>query len=138
VNREAFLELADRIELEGRFDLGFYASHPDRVNAFTGHLISDCGTVGCVAGWACAIAGVSHHANSEYDIWTDACRWLGIPREVARRLFYAAGDSVWVELAETLGLTLTDDGDEVYDWSSISAVQAAKVLRMIADGEVEL
>lgn len=142
MNRYAFLELADRIELEDRFDLGFYATRTDRVKrATTTDLTTDCGTVGCVAGWACALAGRSHASVDEREIWEDASSWLGIDLESARRLFYADRGSVWARMADDLGLAVRDDECDygsVDDWSQITAVQASKVLRMIADGEVEL
>lgn len=142
LNRERLRELADLIEREDRFDLSCYAAEPlpdegsSRVR-YTGELLTSCETVGCVAGWACALAGERLWGLLDQRIWEVACAELGLSHAEAGRLFYAEADSIWAREADALGLKLASSGD-VANWSSITAVQAAKVLRQLADGELEL
>lgn len=157
MNANMFRAVADIIEREDRFDLGFWAAEIAEdgrvrrrdssmwpVDLIEGRTIfSECRTVGCVAGWVNALTEHAHFDDAGH-----AASVLGIDLRVAqRRLFSAEPGSVWSEQAEAFGWRLvTDDDDEflpvevggIADWSQITAVQAAKVLRMIADGEVPL
>lgn len=122
MNRDMFRRVADVIELEDRFDLSLFAS---------GDLLNECGTTGCIAGWTAALAG----AGDDVDIERAAREALGLTWRQADRLFFW-GNSVWVDHADALGLEV--DAFQSIDPGAVTSVQAAKMLRWIADGEVEL
>lgn len=129
--------VANRIELEGRFDYLTFVSGDkgDTPRDDCGSVIldadlkrlNDCGTSGCIAGWAGLVALEMGEIPQENDTWMDfAERWLGLTEHQAERLFFA-----WV----------------VPDWHSSSdpdrcwgmnAIEVAKLLREIADGEIDL
>jgi hypothetical protein len=142
MNADMFRAVADRIELEDRFNLNHYGrvlsgdgNIVDRCPAAATLLDNDvvgCWTVGCVAGWVNALNGNDNLADEE-----DAAQVLGIDEDQANFLFAAGLGSVWSRQADTFGWDVDDYG-ELEDWEQISAVQASKVLRMIADGEIEL
>ncbi len=124
MNKEAFLAVADAIEYSDRFDLSMYAYRPE-----DGHvgevetLWDDCGTVGCVAGWTLAWAGVR---SGTY--WDTARTILDITDDQALRLFTDAPlhDPIW-----------RDEYPTATSWEYTSK-QAARLLRRIANGKVVL
>lgn len=145
MNKGRILELADVIEAADRFDMRWFVAPADRPPEgvtmmwtidHTSSVATDCGTVGCVAGWAISLFCELLHA--------DSCDWMWLAGDVlelserkARRLFLADEDSVWFEHAERYGLeTIVWDG--VADWAQITSGMAAQMLREIASGVVEL
>lgn len=142
MNVDLLRRTADLIELEDRFDLSYWAAAGDTHEpVHPARLLDDCKTVGCIAGWVCAASGVAVAVHDswcgwcglEYQVAAAAQEALGLDNGSAERLFSANGGSVWAEQADAIGWN-RDEGT----WSDITAVQAAKVLRQIADGEVEL
>lgn len=139
INRQAFLDLADYIEAADRFDLNHYIAFTetsriryieDGRNADI--LWSNCGTTGCVAGWANAMTNHSHLEDTYH-----AREVLGITLDQGQNLFFAMEGSIWERLhAEYHWQCSRDTG--LSDWSQITAKQAADVLRRIARGEVIL
>lgn len=130
MNIKRFRELADVIEAADRFDMRFVAAGNDGLNPE--YLVYDCGTVGCIGGWALATYG-----NDPSRDWSDAAgEHLGLNYGQEKRLFLAVTDSVWSEHAERYGWVVDDDG--LVGWDQITATQAAQMLREIADGTVTL
>lgn len=119
MNRELMLRVADRIENDPDFSMPYY--------------LNKCGSSGCIAGET--VLEVLGQAEVEkrlrahhYDGWCHgfARDALWLDDEQADCLF---GDDNW--WCEAL-----DDPDKEFE--DISAVEAAKVLRRIADGDLEL
>lgn len=141
VNIDRFRELADTIERADRFDMRYVKNTVDGVAAVDSNkpdreLFTDCGTVGCVAGWALALWHRGSLALS-WPYWcNDAAKPLDLTREQASRLFLADEYSVWAKHAERYGWAVDEDG--IDGWEQITATQAAHMLREIADGTVTL
>lgn len=140
MNTDLLKAVADRIELEDRFDLSHYLSWRDmqgaRWSTTFADLLDDCNTVGCAAGWVMAVTGTEDSGGTT--ISRQAGRVLGLIGNEHDRLFYAGPDSIWDELADDFGWVRDREGGGLLRWADITAAQAAKVLRMIADGEVRL
>ena len=145
LNTDLLRQVADRIELEDRFDMNYWGAYRGGYGAWCAFdtiddptvLVYSCRTTGCVAGWTNALL---RHSLS--DAW-GAARALAGPGAdellVGRlrwRLFFTGSDgadepTLWEEHAEALGWTPARR-------VTPTAVQAAKLLRWLADGEVEL
>lgn len=132
INKEAFLAVADVIEYADRFDLTYFAMAPDGQVCSTTPVWEDCGTTACIAGWVNAWAD----NDSPSDTY-GAGKELGITPEEGYRLFYGYNGSVWSRHAREYGWRLDRSG-RVSDWSDITAIQAADVLRRIANGDITL
>ena len=97
MNRENILKVADAIEQHSIPDLGFNMDwlETERIYRLSGHREivrkdntgRDCGTIACIAGWACRLAGVPANFGS-------ARKFLGIPENLRDPLFYAHGSAV--------------------------------------------
>jgi hypothetical protein len=130
LNTDLLLEIADHIERRPeKFDLGLWSSAHD-----ADEHINDCGTTGCVAGWANALTGAE-----SFEVLCDSTRAankLGLNDDQAARLFLWS-DSVWCDLADDLGLEVYNKGTN-FRGIDLTGHLAAKGLRMIASGEVAL
>ena len=141
MNAQAFLDLADLIESHARrFTLNTWFGLRDTYGTVTvdsedgfavTDLLTNCRTVGCIAGWGSAMLG---HGDLDASAVTDH---LGITEDQAGRLYYAWQGSVWSELADVYGWD-TNEFDDIFDWNDITGEQAAEVLRGIARGDVKL
>lgn len=130
INTELLLETADAIEYSDRFDLDVYSAVVvnGKVMPFATHvapetLYNDCETVGCVAGWVCAIKEVKEREPGYVQWHHEAKQLLGLTRNQAEELFTPdrhvnANDTVW----------------GMKNPYKATAKQAAKVLRGIAKG----
>ena len=140
MNHENMRRLADKIEFEDRFDYGQWLHipgiHPwsdeadsrDDTTASAEHAdrLGECGTAGCVAGWAAHLAvqdGMNPQGRTVDGL---AKTWLELEYGEAHRLFYAE---------VMVGAGHETAADAMLD---TTAVEIAKVLRQIADGEREL
>ncbi len=136
LNTALLREVADRIELEDRFDLSCFAYHygDDREDGQVrpSEVLDHCGTTACVAGWLNALDG-----HEPLNDTTHAAGLLNIDVWTADRLFFwGSRDTVWQRLADELGLR--DEVTGTLQVDRITAPIAAKGLRMLADGEVTL
>lgn len=143
MNTDRLRQVANRIELEDRFNYQTYVGNEMGDTAFVptenGWLVLDlpadlqrlngCGTTGCVAGWAGLLALEQGEIPQEGDEWgTFAARWLELDQRQADRLFMAEVVPEWYN--DRNG----DDGDT---WN-MNAIEVSKMLRQIADGEISL
>lgn len=115
MNKERIEQLARAIETGGIAELGFNMEffHATKEVDASRH---NCGTVACIAGWACALGKI----DGEF---LAAIEWLDIPyRGVGNELFFPGRES----------------GISVYDWKAITPAHAAAVLwRLAATGTVD-
>ena len=142
MNPERMHRVADAIEQEGRFKYDTWAcseaildddGEPALGISTTGELtrsgtLRRCGTTGCIAGWAATLAieeglapiqnvMISSLAQDYLELTTSEAHDLFLGGAMVNAGFYHSG------------------GDAL---DNATAVEAAKVLRMVADGEVEL
>jgi len=144
MNPERMRAVADAIEESGRFDYSAWAARLDIDDGRAIGCVSTskelrydigtlrkCGTTGCIAGWAATLAFEDDkHAlgkRSNVMISDMAQRYLGLNDREAFHLFHG-------EAMVKAGFYETG-GDAM---GQATAVEAAKVLRMVADGEVKL
>lgn len=134
--------LANHIELHGRFAYGEWAARIDLDGdaienldesslSLATKLSTTCDTVGCVAGWAVDLAVTEgcalDLANGSWNAVPDAAAaYLGLERYQADFIFMG-------RLAYKSGVIT----NEQYWTDDVGPVEAAKMLRMLADGEVE-
>ena len=114
--------------------------------------LNDCGTAGCIAGWALClrnngyVAAIDDYYEDESDhddvdavmlenVRDEAADWLGLTNHQADRLFYPDGFSVWRKYKDDYGLESFGDSTWVKD---IHPKHAADMLYRILNGEVEL
>ena len=161
INRENMMKLALHLEDidKTRFDMGSWISSYQ--DDFQTHMegdrldINDCGTAGCIAGWAVALAnnGKIEAIDSDEceglvldndeiligDIRYYAAQWLGLPMSQADQLFYFGEDSVWNRYSDDYGLnvhpSLGNPNKMTIDADSIHPKYAADMLYRILDGE---
>ncbi len=126
-NIEALNAVADLIEYTDRFDITSFANGPNRRGTTAEEVWGDCGTTACFAGWTNVWAG----AETELDMCrVDEARIeLGLGEETADSLFFGYG-AVWGQAAAAGVIPNADDPD------SITAAQAAAILRALADGTI--
>jgi hypothetical protein len=93
----------------------------------------DCGTAGCIAGWAVAMKNDLDLKNfPAASVATEACDYLGLTEDQGRSLFYFGETTIWGKYRDDLGF------DEAHGYADqIKAKHAAYALRQIADGEWE-
>jgi hypothetical protein len=150
MNRENMTKLALFLEdlPSERFDIGFWVS--DVVEQIESeHLdLNNCGTAGCIAGWALALK--NNGVLNIVDCWVDddalddnevriedvrkaASNWLGINIATADRLFYTDSHSYWSQYADDYQLEVNNGGyvEEVHP------KHAADMLYRILSGEIE-
>jgi hypothetical protein len=183
-DKEAFEKLIQAIEFNGalHFNMSmFMGSLPDhwwdiydsahQVVPFYNNKESDdkkyldsttstfnCDTVGCVAGFATAVAmnwtsedwlkNFSHFEKNE-TFANIACNFLNIPLPLAERIFYGENGSIWAFVrrgSESFSdIEFINEEDQYeYDWdelevnlNSIGHKHAVEVLRMINVGEIQ-
>lgn len=142
MNPERMRAVADAIEESGRFNYAVWGGtidpYGDTVCGLsTSRELRDlgtlrhCGTTGCIAGWAATLAfeDETHSLGKRRNAMISdvAQTYLGLTDRQAFNLF--------------LGETMVDAGfyeDSGEALNKATAVEAAKVLRMVADGEVTL
>jgi hypothetical protein len=91
----------------------------------------DCGTAGCIAGWAVAMKNdlsINQYKLTSFE--REAGEYLGLTPEEGRALFYYNSNSVWHHYRNAFGFDDAWDYDDV-----VEAKHAAYALRMLADGE---
>lgn len=126
----------------------------------------NCDTVGCIAGFAMAVAldwkedlikkASRYHSNTQVLFEQVACNFLNMPVIVGKKLFYGETNSVWAMLCELkdrysyareldifrkLEQPYNYEDDDLYpeiDMASITYPMAAKVLGLIRDGDIYL
>jgi hypothetical protein len=160
INRENMLKLALHLEDvdKTRFNMNNWVSaYQDDFQDFMECYrldINDCGTAGCIAGWAVALAnnGKIDVIDAEYeeleldsgeclvgDIRHIAAEWLGLPMSKADQLFYFGEDSVWCRYREDYDLdthpAYCNPSKLQITASSIHPKHAADMLYRILDGE---
>lgn len=126
MNVDNLRAVANLIELEDRFYYGMWTTgvSPDakgRELIESTEQLNECGTTGCVAGWAAHLALREGFKCDATDIEDFAARYLGLNEVEASRLFFAHH--------------IVDVGG---NWLETTAVEIAKFLRQVADGEVTL
>ena len=141
MNPERMRAVADAIEESGRF---MYSTWGGRLNlegewsedgiSTTNELrdvgtLRHCGTTGCIAGWAATIAfeDKDYYVPRNMMISDLAQEYLGLDHDEAQTLFLGQA-MVYAGFYE-------EDGQAL---GQATAIEAAKVLRMVADGEVKL
>lgn len=133
--------LANHIELHGRFAYGEWAARIDLDGdaienldesslSLATKLSTTCDTVGCVAGWAIDLAVTEGHAldltNESWNAVPDvAADYLGLDYQAD---FIFMGGLAYKSGVITIEQHWADD---------VGPVEAAKMLRMLADGQVE-
>ena len=144
MNPERMRAVADAIEESGRFDYSAWAARLDiddgRAIGTVGSTkelreygtLRKCGTTGCIAGWAATLALEEDEqqwskGSRNVTISDVAQRYLGLTDRQTFHLFHGEA-MVKAGFYETGGDAMTE----------ATAVEAAKVLRMVADGEVKL
>jgi len=141
MNPERMRAVADAIEESGRF---MYSTWGGRLNlegewtedgiSTTNELrdvgtLRHCGTTGCIAGWAATLAfeDKSYCVTRNQMISDLAQDYLELDHDEAQKLFLGQA-MVYAGFYESDGKAL----------GNATAIEAAKTLRMIADGEVKL
>jgi len=143
MNPERMREVADAIEESGRFNYSAWAAHLNIDDHVYGSVstskelregigtLRKCGTTGCIAGWAATLAleDKTHFVGRRRNamIGDVAQSYLGLDDRQAFHLFHGEA-MVKAGFYETNGEAMEKG----------TAVEAAKVLRMAADGEVVL
>jgi len=132
-----------------RDNLEFTTNNYQQMNGY------DCNSAACIAGWAVVmkhdfaldrpeeetIIGNGFRSDfSHMPILIEACEYLGLTNKQGIDLFTKDDYSVWDRNAESLGLDQTDNylySDSVR-LDDITPKIAAKLIRMVANGEVQL
>ncbi len=142
MNPERMRAVADAIEESGRFHYSAWAGRLNQDDAVYGYVstsrelreygtLRKCGTTGCIAGWAATLAfeDAEHLYGKRSNVMISdvAQKYLGLNDREAFHLFHG-------EAMVTVGFYETG-GDALMKGT---AIEAAKVLRMVADGEVVL
>lgn len=153
MNRENMTKLALLLEdlPSERFNIEYWFSSVE--NQMENHELNlnDCGTAGCIAGWALCLKNDGHvevvddyyeeiddtdvNAVRLEHVRDEAADWLGITAFKADRLFYPDGFSVWNKYKDDYGLETFGESTWV---KNIHPKHAADMLYRILDGEVEL
>ena len=161
INRENMMKLALHLEDidKSRFNMNYWVSSYQ--DEYQEHMegerldINDCGTAGCIAGWAVALANngkfnaidADEYEGLELDdeelllgdVRHYAAEWLGLTMSQADQLFYFGEDSVWkrymddYDLDTYRGLGSLDKNQIVAD--SIHPKYAADMIYRILSGE---
>jgi len=145
MNPERLRKVADAIELSGRFKYSSWAEKLDNecvsfstIDELRGvGTLTNCGTTGCIAGWAASLAieegfvAVGHYDRRlNYSVSAFAEAYLELDSE--------QGDTLFLGRAMQYAGLYPEDVDTEDILDRATAVEAAKLLRMVADGEVEL
>lgn len=147
MNTALMLEIADAIEETKQFDLDSFVGGVG-VN-YEDPFTPGCGTTMCVCGWANWLTrrkGAKSLRVEQFEDEEHAAKKLGLDHGQAHRLFYAGAGSVWGGYAkryrwdwyEGNDIIAGEMGIGVSEWRQIKPHQAARVLRDIANGKVEL
>jgi len=143
MNPERMRAVADAIEESGRFHYAAWGARTTEDGAIDECISSTkdlrehgtlrhCGTTGCIAGWAATLAlelpkPLPVQWRKDMMISDIAQEYLGLDHDEAQMLF--------------LGQAMVYAGFYEHDGEALAkgtAIEAAKVLRMVADGEVVL
>jgi len=135
-------EPSDHAELE------FTTNNYQQMNGY------DCDSAACIAGWAVVMkhdfaldrpeeqtVGARYLQDlSHMPVLIEACEYLGLTRSQGLDLFTKHDNSVWDRNAANLGLSETANYDTYgyVDLDDITPKIAAKLVRMVAKGEVVL
>lgn len=148
MNIEALFAVADLIEAEDRFNMNAWVAQIaedgelyEMCHPSPSLLFEDCCTVGCVAGWTCALAKTVSGEEGWVDYESGAKEFLGLTEREAHRLFFTfpytyevkVKTSIWQDVIHDYGLKVDED-----DALVIPANVAANVLRRIAYGDLVL
>lgn len=134
-----------------RFNIEYWFSSVENEIATDELDLNDCGTAGCIAGWALClrnngyVAAIDDYYEDESDddvdavmlehVRDEAADWLGLTFYQADRLFFPDGFSVWSRYKDDYGLE--NYGDSTW-MKNIHPKHAADMLYRILNGEVEL
>lgn len=155
MNRENILKLALVLEdlTDDRFDINHWVSENHSCSESDVLDLTDCGTAGCVAGWALAI---KHNGKVElYDGYEDdilelgldkphyivsdvpcvAAEWLGLPRAFADKIFFPDYQSLWHRYKDDYQLKSSSNHCDYYN--KIHPKHAADILHRILSGEFD-
>ena len=140
MNPERMRAVADAIEDSGRFMYSAWAGHTTIDDGFDESIstsnelreagtLRHCGTTGCIAGWAATLAleDKSYCVTRNQMISDLAQDYLELEHDESQKLFLGQA-MVYAGFYE-------EDGQAL---GQATAIEAAKVLRMVADGEVKL
>lgn len=161
MNRENMMKLALHLEDvdKTRFNMNYWVSSYQ--DDFQEHMegerldINDCGTAGCIAGWAVALANNGKvdvvDADIDEDLVLDqneillgdvrhhAAEWLGLPLYQADQLFYFDEDSVWNRYSNDYDLkthpSIGNNKQRCVDADGVHPKYAADMLYRILSGE---
>lgn len=73
------------------FDMNYFGFNPDTGTVDISNIEHECGTVACIAGWACYAAG-DPRAVSRGEVMETAADFFGLDLDVARPLFLPGDD----------------------------------------------
>lgn len=155
MNRENILKLALVLEdlTDDRFDISHWVSESSSGMENDRLSISDCGTAGCVAGWALAIKhngvvelydgcesdrdeyGLEEYSYPYSSVPHRAAEWLGLPKAFADKIFYPDYQSVWHMYRNDYQLEPSSPTSEFYN--NIHPKYAADILHRILNGEFD-
>jgi len=146
MNKQAFIDTANAILAADRFNLGTWTNSLkfDKTDLdLPVKIWEDCGTTGCVAGWAVA-AKWDKIPNKFWTVgevdWSRAgAAALGINQTQADRLFLFNNRSVWFTDGYRVGIEVLDThGYRRIVPEDVTATQAAQMLLEIVNGTVTL
>lgn len=137
-----------------RFNIDYWISSVENEMENDELDLNDCGTAGCIAGWALCLRNNGYVAviddyyedvsdNDDVDavmaenIRDEAADWLGLTNFEADKLFYPDSYSVWNRYKDDYGLE-TRFGESSTWVKDIHPKHAADMLYRILNGEVEL
>jgi len=137
MNPERMRAVADAIEQSGRFDYSSWACIDDSEDdlSTTNELkacgtLRHCGTSGCIAGWAATVA-----LGEDEALWGRRNMMISDMAEAYLDLTGDQAHTLFLGQAMVLAGFYESDGEAL---GKATAIEAAKVLRMAADGEVVL
>jgi hypothetical protein len=130
-------------------ELEFTTNNYQQMNGY------DCNSAACIAGWAvvmkhdfaldrpeeATVTGNSFMKDlSHMPVLIEACEYLGLTRKQGLDLFTKDDNSVWERSAEDLGLDESENYQmyDSVDLDDITPKIAAKLIRMVVNGEVAL
>jgi len=145
----AYDDLSQGEDPDDHAELEFTTNKYQQMNGY------DCNSAACIAGWAVVmkhdfaldrpeeetITGSMFRSDlSHMPVLIEACEYLGLTKSQGLDLFTKHDNSVWDRNAEDLGLSETANYDTYgyVDLDDITPKIAAKLVRMVAKGEVVL
>lgn len=154
MNRENILKLALVLEdlTDDRFDINHWVSENHTCSESDVLSISDCGTAGCVAGWALAVKHngiVELYDEDHYEFIEDrlhdysyspadvpgvAAEWLGLPKSFADKIFFPDAFSLWHRYKDDYQIESWNNSQY---YNNIHPKHAADILHRILNGEFD-